>query len=43
MDPQGPFFEHACFEGNYSIANMLTNARVLEKRAAEAAAKKGSN
>jgi hypothetical protein len=43
MDPQGPFFEHACYEGNYSIANMLTNARVLEKRAAEAAAKKGSN
>ena len=27
MDPQGPFFEHACHEGNYSIANMLTNAR----------------
>ena len=43
MDPQGPFFEHACYEGNYSIMNMLTNARVLEKRAAEAAAKKGSN
>jgi hypothetical protein len=43
MDPQGPFFEMACYEGNYSIANMLTNARVAERRAAEAAAKKGSN
>jgi hypothetical protein len=41
MDPEGPFFEHACYEGNYSIANMLTNARVLERKAAEA--KKGSN
>jgi hypothetical protein len=41
MDPQGPIFEHACYEGNYSIANMLTNARVAERKAAEA--RKGSN
>jgi hypothetical protein len=43
MDPQGPFFEHACHEGNYSISIMLNNARLAEKKAAEAAAKKGSN
>jgi len=43
MEPQGPFFEHACHEGNYSITNMLTNARNAEKKAAEAAIKKGSN
>jgi hypothetical protein len=43
MDPQGPFFEHACHEGNYSISIMLNNARLAEKKAAEAAAKKSSN
>jgi hypothetical protein len=33
---QGPLFEHACHEGNYSIVNMLRGAREAEK-------KKGSN
>jgi hypothetical protein len=36
----GPIFEHACNEGNYSMSNMLAGARLEEKRAAEAAAKK---
>jgi len=36
----GPIFEHACNEGNYSMKNMLAGARAEEKRAAEAAAKK---
>jgi len=40
---QGPLFEHACHEGNYSITNMLAGARDAEKKAAEATAKKGSN
>jgi hypothetical protein len=40
----GPIFEHACHEGNRDMGNILTAARVLEKKAAtEAAAKKGSN
>jgi hypothetical protein len=39
---QGPLFEHACHEGNYSVANMLRGAREAEKKAAEAAAKKSS-
>lgn len=38
---QGPLFEHACHEGNYSITNMLRGAREAEKKAAEA--KKRSN
>ena len=38
----GPIFENACHEGNYSMTNMLSAARAEEKRAAEAAAKKGS-
>ena len=25
-------YEHACHEGNYSIANILSGARVLEKK-----------
>jgi hypothetical protein len=37
----GPIFEHACTEGNYGIANTLAGVRAEEKRAAEAAAKKG--
>ena len=41
MDPQGPFFEMACHEGNRSVPNMLAGARHQEKLAAEA--KKGSN
>jgi len=39
----GPIFEHACHEGNYGLYNTLAGARLEEKRAAEAAAKKGSN
>ena len=38
----GPLFEHACHEGNYGLYNTLVGARAEEKRAAEAAAKKGS-
>jgi len=38
----GPIFEHACHEGNYGVRNTLAGARAEEKRAAEAAAKKGS-
>jgi hypothetical protein len=37
----GPIFEHACNEGNYSMKNMLAGARTAEKKAAEAAAKSG--
>jgi len=37
----GPVFEHACHEGNYGIANTLAAVRLEEKKAAEAAAKKG--
>jgi hypothetical protein len=40
---EGPIFEFACHESNYGIANILAGARADEKRAAEAAAKKGSN
>lgn len=39
----GPIFEFACHESNYGIANILAGARADEKRAAEAAQKKGSN
>jgi hypothetical protein len=39
----GPIFEFACHESNYGIANILAGARTDERRAAEAAAKKGSN
>ena len=37
----GPIFEHACHEGNYGLYNTLVGARLEEKKAAEAAAKKG--
>jgi hypothetical protein len=40
---EGPIFEHACSEGNYSMKNMLAGARAEEKRAAEVAAKKGAH
>jgi hypothetical protein len=43
MDPEGPFFEHACHEGNRAPTNMLGVARYQEKVAAEAAKKKSSN
>jgi hypothetical protein len=39
---EGPIFEHACHEGNRSMTNALTAARMAEKKAAEAA-KRGSN
>jgi len=39
---QGPLFEHACHEANYSVANILAGARLDEQRAAEEAAKKGA-
>jgi len=38
----GPIFEHACHEGNYDLRNLLSTARIAEKKAAEGAAKKGS-
>jgi hypothetical protein len=43
MDPEGPFIEFACHEGNRAIVSILSVARQEEKRAAEAAAKKRSN
>lgn len=39
---EGPIFEHACNEGNYSMKNMLAGARAEEKRAAEIAVKEGN-
>jgi hypothetical protein len=36
----GPIFEHACHEGNYGLYNTLVGARLEEKKAAEAAAKR---
>ena len=38
----GPIFEFSCHETNYGIANVLAGARADEKRAAESAARKGS-
>jgi hypothetical protein len=43
MDPEGPFIEFACHEGNRAVVSILSVAREEEKRAAEAAAKKRSN
>ena len=43
MEQQGPFFEHACHEGNHAPENMMSVVRHQEKLAAEAAAKKSSN
>ena len=39
----GPIFEHACHEGNYGVTNTLVGARLEDKKAAEADAKKTSN
>jgi hypothetical protein len=39
---EGPIFEYACHEGNLGMANTLNAARVAEKAAEEAAAKKAS-
>jgi hypothetical protein len=33
---EGPIFEYACHEGNYSMSTMLRGARMQEKAAAEA-------
>ena len=38
----GPIFEHACHEGNYGVTNTLVGARLEDKKAAEADAKKTS-
>lgn len=35
----GPLYEYACHEANYSLANQLSGARAREKKAAEEAAK----
>jgi len=40
---QGPIFEHACHEGNYSMYNTLVGARLEEQLAAEEAAKQEPN
>ena len=40
---KGPIFEFACHESNYGVANILAGARGDERKAAEAAIKKGSN
>jgi hypothetical protein len=37
---QGPIYEYACNEGNYSLADILKGARVEEKRAAEEPSKR---
>jgi hypothetical protein len=42
MKTDGPIFEHACHEGNYSMLNALAGARLDEKRRAEEALKKSS-
>src|SRR5579863_613054 len=39
---QGPIYEYACSEGNYSLADILKGARADEKRAAEESSKRGS-
>ena len=36
----GPLFEHGCHEGNYGLYNTLVGARLEDKKAAEAAARK---
>jgi hypothetical protein len=41
LKTKGPLFEHACHEGNYGLYNTLVGARLEDKKAAEAAAKKG--
>ena len=34
---EGPIFEYACHEGNYSMFNLLSGARAEEEAAAQAA------
>ena len=43
MEQQGPFFEHACHEGNRAPINMMSVVRHQEKLAAEEAARKKSS
>jgi hypothetical protein len=38
---QGPIYEYACSEGNYSLGDILKGARAEEKRAAEESSKPG--
>ena len=38
---EGPVWEYACHEGNYSLTNVLSGARAQEKAAAEDASKGG--
>ena len=38
----GQIYEFACHEGNYGLRNNLAGARVMEKQAAEEAAKKAA-
>ena len=40
---QGSMYEYACHEGNYGMFGILSGARADEKKAAEEAARKGSN
>jgi hypothetical protein len=40
MKTDGPVYEYACHEGNYSLENTLRGARVREKKAAEGTARK---
>ena len=39
----GPIYEYACHEGNYSMFNLLSGARAEEKAAAEAAKKESQS
>ena len=38
-----PMYEYACHEGNHALGGILAGARADEKKAAEEAAKKGTN
>ena len=38
-----PMYEYACHEGNHALSGVLAGARADEKKAAEEAAKKGTN
>ena len=39
MQTEGPLYEYACHEGNYGLENTLRGARVVDKKAAEEAAR----
>ena len=42
LDWKGPLYEYACHEGNYSLANALSGARVQEADAIAATAVAGA-